>query len=183
MQEDTRLRKIIKNIQLLSVLLLVMVSGKTVAGGLFVDASYIASSVQIAEQEFKPTLLQVGIGWQFTDRFAVEISQASAEAEDNVATVTSEIETMSSVMFRYGSPVNSDVNVYVMGGYSDLDLKTTGNTFSSTENFSGNSWGVGFEERLSKKSNFRLHFDYLIHYNQDELKVESYQLGMRYVFN
>ena len=182
MREDMQLIKIIKAIPLSSILLLVMMSGKAVAGSLFVDASYVGSSVFIAEQEFKPTLLQVGIGWQFTDRFAMQISQASAESEDNVATVTSEIETMSSVMFRYGSPVNSDVNVYVMGGHADFDLKTTGNTLSSTENFSGTSWGVGFEERASKNSDFRLHFDYVVHYNQDELKVESYQLGMRYVF-
>jgi len=182
MQHNRRLIKIKKAIPFSFVLLLLLISGRSIAGGLFADVSYVGSSVLIAEQEFKPTLLQVGIGWQFTDRFAVQVSQASAESDDNVATVTSEIETMSSVMFRYGSPINGDVNVYVMGGHTDFDLKTTGNTLSSTENFAGSSWGVGFEERLSKNSDFRLHFDYVIHYNQDELKVESYQLGIRYVF-
>jgi len=174
---------IIKTFRLSLIIFLFAISGRSIAGGLFVDVAYTGASVLIADQEFKPTMVQMGIGWQFTDRFAVQVSQASAESEDNVATVTTEIETMSSLMFRYGSPVNSDVNVYVMAGYSDFDLLTTGSTFSSTDNFSGGSWGVGFEERLKKDSNFRLHFDYVIHYNQDELKVESYQLGMRYVFN
>jgi len=175
--------KKIKKFSPLSFLLFFFVlAGKSVAGGLFADVSYVGSSVLIADQEFKPTMLQLGLGWQFTDRFAVQVLQASSESEDNVGTVTSEIESMSSIMFRYGSPVNSNVNVYVMGGHADFDLKTTGNTLSSTENFSGSSWGVGFEERASKNSDFRLHFDYVVHYNQDELKVESYQLGMRYVF-
>jgi len=166
---------------LLFLLLFVSVSSAS-AGGLFVDAAYVGSNVQIAEQKFKPTLLQVGIGWQFTERFSIELMQASSESEDTVATVDAEIESMSSVMLRYGSPISGTVNVYMMIGHSDFDLAMTGVTVNSNENFAGTSWGFGFEERLSQGSDYRLHFDYISHYKEDELTVDSIQLGLRYVF-
>jgi len=168
--------------RLLLLLLCVASISSTQANGLFVDVGYVSSDVQIAEQKFKPTLLQVGIGWQFTDRFSIELTQASSESEDTVATVDAEIETMSSVMLRYGSPVSGTVNVYMMVGHSDFDLSMTGVTVDSNENFAGTSWGFGFEERLSQASDFRLHFDYISHYKEDELTVDSIQLGVRYVF-
>lgn len=173
----------IKTRRLIVVVLLLLCSSRAFASGLFADVSYVGSTVLIAEQEFNPTLLQLGIGWQFTNRFSIELMQASSESEDNVATVEADITTMSSVLLRYGSPVSGNVNVYMMAGYSDLNLTMSGVTVNSDENYAGTSWGFGFEERASTGSNFRLHFDYLIHYNQDELRVESYQLGMRYVFN
>lgn len=168
--------------QLLLLLLFVASISSAQAGGLFVDVAYVSSNVQIAEQKFKPTLLQVGIGWQFTERFSLELMQASSQSEDTVATVDAEIETMSSVMLRYGSPVSGTVNVYMMVGHSDFDLAMTGVTVNSNENFAGTSWGFGFEERLSQDSDYRLHFDYIAHYKEDELTVDSIQLGLRYVF-
>jgi len=170
-------------LQSLILSVLFIFSARATAGGLFVDVAYVGSNVQIAEQEFKPTLLQLGLGWQFTDRFSLELLQASAESEDSVASVDVEIESMSTVLLRYGSPVSGTVNVYVMLGHSDFDLATTASSFQSNENFAGTSWGFGFEERLSQGSDMRLHFDYIVHYGEDELEVDSFQLGLRYVFD
>lgn len=162
--------------------LLIFSTFNAVAGGLFLDASYMSSSITIAEQTFKPSLTQLGIGWQFTDRFAMELMQATKASDDSVATVTAEIKSMNSVQFRYGSPVSSDTNVYVMLGYSELELIMQGITLQSNDVFADTSWGAGFEERLIKDSNLRLHFDYTVHYSQDDLVINSVQLGLRYVF-
>lgn len=162
---------------------LLLATGKVVASGFSVDVAYVGSSVQIAEQDFNPKLLQLGIGWQFTERFSVELTQASAESEDSVATVDAEIENMSSVMLRYGSPVSSEVNVYMMLGHTELDLSMAGVTVQSNETFAGTSWGFGFEERLNQNSDMRLYFNYIVHYKQDELTVDSLQLGLRYAFD
>lgn len=153
------------------------------ASGLFADVAYVGTTVSIAKQEFKPTMLQLGVGWQFTDRFSVELMQGTSQSTDKVTTVEAEIPTMSTVLLRYGSPVSSTVNVYLMLGHSELNLTMDGVTVQSDENYAGTSWGFGFEERLSPGSNMRVHFDYVVHYNVDELEVESYQLGLRYVFD
>ena len=153
------------------------------ASGLFVDLSYVGTSISIADQEFQPALTQLGLGWQFTERFSVEVLQATSDSDDQVLTVTSEVESMSTVLLRYGSPVNSDVNAYVIAGYTELNLLMNGASLQTNENYSGNSWGFGFEERLSNDGGLRLRFDYINHYRQGELTVNSYQLGLRYVFD
>lgn len=168
--------------KMVPMMLLLCNSYQASATGLFADVAYVGSSVKIAEQEFKPTLLQLGIGWQFTDRFSVALYSAASQSSDMVTTVEADIPTMNSLIMRYGSPVSSTANVYVMLGHTDLNLTMQGVTVQSDENFAGTSWGFGFEERLNPGSNFRLHFDYIVHYNVDELEVESYQLGLRYAF-
>ncbi|MDH5517055.1 MAG: porin family protein [Gammaproteobacteria bacterium] len=152
------------------------------AGGFFVDASYLQANIAIAEQQFKPQLSQLGLGWQFTNRFSVEWSQAASAADDAVSTVSADIMSLSSVMLRYGSVVNSNVNTYVMLGYSELNLTMTGTSLQTDEVYTDLSLGLGFEETIFNKSGLRLHFDYLIHYDQAELTVSSVQLGLRYVF-
>lgn len=153
------------------------------AGGFFLDTSYMQSNVAIAEQEFKPTLSQFGLGWQFSNRFSVEFAQAISAGDDAVSTVTADIKSMSSVMLRYGSVINSEVNTYLMLGYSELNLSMNGSTVQTDEVYTDMSIGLGFEEKIFNKSGLRLHFDYLIHYDQAELYISSVQLGLRYVFD
>lgn len=153
------------------------------ATGIIVDVAYVETNILIADQKYKPSLLQSGIGWQFTDRFSITLSQATTDSDDTVLTVTADVASMSSVMLRYGSPVNSDVNVYVMAGYTELNLLMNGSTFQTDENYASNSWGFGFEERIMNDSDLRLHLDYINHYGEGELTVNSFQLGLRYVFD
>ncbi|MDH5391830.1 MAG: porin family protein [Gammaproteobacteria bacterium] len=163
---------------------IVMISAFNVhASGFFVDVSHLQSSVAIADQEFKPQLSQLGLGWQFTDRFSVEVSQAVSASDDAVSTVTAEVKTLSSVLLRYGSVINSNVNTYLMLGYSELNLIMTGTSIQADEQYSDLSLGLGFEEKIFNKSGLRLHFDYLVHYDQAELTISSVQLGLRYVFD
>ena len=153
------------------------------AGGFVLDTSYMQSNVAIADQEFKPTLYQLGLGWQFTNRFSVEFAQAVSAGDDAVSTVTADIKSMSSVLLRYGSVINSEVNTYLMLGYSELNLTMNGSTVQTDEVYTDMSLGLGFEEKIFNKSGLRLHFDYLVHYDQAELYISSVQLGLRYVFD
>ena len=110
----------------LSAISLLLTAFSLQAGGFFLDTSYMQSNVAIAEQEFNPTLSQFGLGWQFTERFSVELSQAVSAGDDAVSTVTADIASLSSVMLRYGSVINSEVNTYLILGYSELNLSMKG---------------------------------------------------------
>lgn len=129
-----------------------------------------------------PIVADLSLGYTI-DAHKFELVVMSGIKDDNLNQLFTDIPIASSLLYRYTVKLKNTLHLDLILGYSQVDIETSYvDVPGFTESFRGVSFGVGFEEALKSIPQLKFKIDFIQLYRGDQLKINSYNVGFRYVF-
>jgi len=112
-----------------------------------------------------------------------ELVLMSGIKDDNLNQLVTDIPMASSLLYRYTVTPKHSLHLDLILGYSQVDIETSYlDAPGFTETFQGVSFGIGLEEALKSIPQLKFKIDFIQLYHGDQLKINSFNVGFRYVF-
>lgn len=130
----------------------------------------------------KPLVADLRLGYEY-DIHKFELAIMSSLKDDNLNELVTDISSATSLLYRYDLNAGSSLSIDFILGYSQINIESSYvqvEPFSET--FEGISYGIGFEEAFKSIPKLKLKMDFIQLYRGNELKINTFSLGLRYVF-
>ena len=117
------------------------------------------------------------------DVHKIELVLMSGVKDDNLNQLVTDIPIASSILYRFTANPRNSLHIDLILGYSQIEIESSYvdvPKFSGT--FRGVSWGAGLEEALESIPQLKLKADFIQLYRGDGLKINSFNVGVRYEF-
>lgn len=129
-----------------------------------------------------PILADLNIGYEMGVH-KVELQLKTSMRDDNLNQLTTDVPLVSSLLYRYIANPRDSLKLDLILGYSMVDIRSSYvDVPSFTESFNGVSFGIGLEESPKSIPQLRFKFDFVQLYRGDQLRLNTFNLGARYVF-
>jgi len=130
----------------------------------------------------KPRVVDFRLGYE-VDVHQFEIAVMSSISDDQLNQLTVDVPLVTSLFYRYVPYKNGGVQTHFILGYSQIDVDSSYPTVpDDSEQFTGVSYGIGFEEAFTSLPALKMKLDLMQLYRGDQLNVNLISLGVRYVF-
>ncbi|VAW57257.1 hypothetical protein MNBD_GAMMA07-1354 [hydrothermal vent metagenome] len=130
----------------------------------------------------KPFVADFRIGYEF-DVHQFEVAIMSSVKDDSLNSLTVDVPLVSSVFYRYSPYQAGSIKTHLILGYSQVDVDSTfPSAPDASEQFTGGSYGIGFEESFNSIRNLKIKVELMQLYRGDQLNINLFSLGLRYVF-
>lgn len=151
------------------------------AEGIFVEAALTYAGLEIAGEEFNPSLARIQAGWYWEDGLAVVGQAAGSIDQDAGLGFEAGIDSLASAFLRFESPELGGFRLAILGGYSQtrVALERGAGRPTESETFTSPALGLVAAQRLGQ-SPWSLTADYIRHYNREQVDVRTFSLGLRY---
>ena len=160
----------------------------TVLGSPIVDAgTYMglgASFINIKSDtgSTSPITADISLGYAM-DVHKLELVVLSGIRDDSLNQLVTDIPIASSILYRLTANPRNSLHIELILGYSQVEIESSYvDVPKFTETFSGVSWGAGLEEALESIPQLKLRADFIQLYRGDRLKINSFNVGIRYEF-
>jgi len=115
----------------------------------------------------KPFVADFRIGYEF-DVHQFEVAIMSSVKDDSLNSLTVDV---------------GSIKTHLILGYSQVDVDSTfPSAPDASEQFTGGSYGIGFEESFNSIRNLKIKVELMQLYRGDQLNINLFSLGLRYVF-
>lgn len=129
-----------------------------------------------------PIMADLSLGYE-KDVHKVELMLKTSVKDDSLNQLTTDVPAASSLLYRFTVNPKRSLHIDLILGYSKVDIKSSYvDVPEFTESFSGISFGFGLEEALKSIPRLKFKFDFIQMYRGDRLKLNTFNLGLRYVF-
>jgi hypothetical protein len=129
-----------------------------------------------------PVTANISLGYAM-DPHKLELAVMSSIKEDNLNQLVTDIPIAGSLLYRYSVKLQKTLRLDLILGYSQVDIEASYvDVPSFTESYRGPSFGIGFEEALKSIPQLKFKMDFIQLYRGDQLKINSFNIGFRYVF-
>lgn len=130
-----------------------------------------------------PPLAGLRLGRAIDLQHHFELALMRSVREDEVNQLDVEVPSVVSLLWRYTPEQESTLKVQGILGVSDVEVDADyAGLASSSEHYTGVSYGVGFEEYFKSVPGLRVSADLVQFYRGDELDIYSVSLGLAYDF-
>jgi len=172
--------KLIKRIIAISVVFWVM---PAVASDVYMNIAGAQTIIDTDAGKAKPFIGEMKLGYEFTPNFAIEVQYGAGTDKDKLDSQEYEVNSLGAAFLRFSSSGSfSDVRLYLLLGYSQIDMQVTTGGVAVSDTYEGFSYGVGAEEFLKSVPNLAFVAEYVRYYDRDELNIDAITLGVRYKF-
>ncbi|WP_462158671.1 outer membrane beta-barrel protein [Pseudoalteromonas sp. GB56] len=161
---------------------LCLFSGELAANEYYVGVDHAQLRTDFAGVEAKPTALIIKAGAELYNRTYLEVQTDISQSEDELLGVSIDASSAQSALIRFRTPQFGSFSYDLAFGYAKTELNFTGNAevYDGKEKFTGFAWGGRLNYELPY--NLRLNADYLSRYNKDNLKIDTWSVGLSYYF-
>lgn len=130
----------------------------------------------------KPVTADVSLGYAL-QAHKFEVVVRSSIKDDNLNQLVTDVPITGSLLYRYTLNPNNSLHLDLILGYSQVDVEASYiDVPSFTESYRGVSYGIGLEEALKSIPQLKFKIDFIQLYRGDQLKINAYNVGFRYVF-
>ncbi|PCI41139.1 MAG: hypothetical protein COB51_14265 [Moraxellaceae bacterium] len=147
-----------------------------------VGANY--TQLLIGDAEFNPTVIRLRGGVFVLNNIALELQLGKGiDSDSPFDSLDIEIDQLQAFYARFQSPTQRGFRIYFQGGYARTELLQSDHSDDEINNsFSGISYGFGFEDQFKYYKPLYFYFEANQLFN-DEIDINSANLGIRYTFN
>ncbi|WP_455201466.1 porin family protein [Kaarinaea lacus] len=156
----------------------------TFASDFYASMAAAVNRIDIADDEVKPFVGTLKLGYEFADNFALEIQYGMGMDDDeNSLDQKIKVDSQGAAFLRIGSgSAYNNVRLYLLAGYSQTELSVDGENPTDDDKYDGFAWGVGAEEFLQSIRKLAFVAEYYRYYNRNEVTIDAISLGFRYKF-
>ncbi len=163
-------------------LFLILLNSSVVNAGTYVGLATSFINIKTSTGTTNPIAANISLGYA-RDVHKIELVVLSGISDDNLNQLVTDIPIASSILYRFTANPRHALHINLILGYSQVEIKSSYvdvPTFSET--FHGVSWGIGIEETLKSIPQLALKADFIQLYRGDKLKINSFNIGIRYEF-
>lgn len=153
-------------------------------GDYYVGVAGGYTQLLIKDAEFNPTLIRLRGGVFVQNNIALELQLGKGiDSDSPFDSLDIEIDQLLAFYARFQSPTQRGFRIYVQGGYARTELLQSDHNGDEINNsFSGFSYGFGLEDQFKYFKPLYFYFEANQLFN-DEIDINSANLGVRYTFN
>jgi opacity protein-like surface antigen len=150
--------------------------------GPYLGAAIMEGTLEIdgVSGDANPTALFIRGGYQFNPYIAAEARLGTGLDSDKFHDIKTEIEDFIGVYAKAGLPTTIGLYPYVALGYTKGELKASGRGFSSKDDESDVSLGIGVDYAFDR--NFSIGLEYMKYIDTSDYEVSGLSLGANYRF-
>jgi len=168
-------------IRLKQLLFLLVLSTSTEAGT-YVGLSTSFINIGTSTGSTRPIMAAISLGYAM-DVHKLELAIMSSISDDKLHQLVTDIPVASSLLYRFTANPRHSLHIDFILGYSQVEIESSYvDVPPFSETFRGVSWGVGLEESLESIPQLKLRADFIQLYRGDRLKINSFNVGVRYEF-
>jgi len=129
-----------------------------------------------------PVLAGLNLGYEMK-RHKLEVVAMSSISDDDLNQLITDVPLVSSLLYRFTATPKSSLHLDLLLGYSQVKVTSSYLQGPETsETFAGVSYGIGLEEALTSIPNLKFKMDFMQLYRGDQLKINAFNIGVRYAF-
>lgn len=159
-------------------------------GVFHVSGQAVYTQVKSSGETFSPTLLQLKADIEFTDSLmdgvGIQGMVAIPMSDDKLNDMTLKISQQSGIYLTLTNPDTEpeDIKVSILLGYASTKIETQLPALNAKnkDTFSEFSYGFTLQNQIVEGHAFYLTFDYLRYYNDVNLSIDGFGLGVTYAF-
>ena len=153
-----------------------------VQAGAYMGLATSLINIRTDDGSTSPILADISLGYAL-DVHKLELVVMSGVRDDNLNQLVTDVPAAGSILYRFTTTPRSTLHLDLILGYSQVEVEYSYvQRPSSTEKFSGVSYGIGLEEALKSIPQLKFKLDFIQLYRGDQLKINSFNLGFRYEF-
>lgn len=163
---------------------LLATSGAAFANETYIGIDYFHTTLDIAEEESKPKMLNLRLGTELTDKVFLEGQYMVSSQDDDLFRLNMDFDKSYATFLRFESLSKSDLITEVSLGYASTDIKTVGpdGSYSGIDNVAGFAWGIALNQKIKWVDGLKLRLGYQSLYDKDDIKIDGVTFGFTYSF-
>lgn len=163
-------------------LILIIFGSSAAAAGTYMGLSTSLIKIKTNDGTTNPVLADISLGYA-KDEHKLELVLMSSISDDNLNQLVTDIPFASSLLYRFTATPRSTLHLDLILGYSQVGIEYSYIQLpTSSEKFSGISYGFGLEEALESIPQLKFRVDFIQLYRGDQLRINSFNAGARYEF-
>lgn len=134
------------------------------------------------EGKFNPYVGKFKAGLYVRKQIALELQYAMKGSDDDSGSHL-ELKNLYGGYLRLDSEVHNRVRIFLLGGYSKINLGITGPQ-STVDDSKGDgfSWGIGIEDQVVRLRSTYFTVEYMKYYKKDGFNISGISAGFRVLF-
>jgi opacity protein-like surface antigen len=173
---------IIKNKLNYLFLLLLVSAPSVVAAGVYAGLATSFLNIKTNAGSTTPMTADISLGYSH-EVHHIELVVMSGIKDDNLNQLVTDVPVATSLLYRFTANPRNSLHINLILGYSQVEIESSYvDVPKFSETFSGVSWGVGLEEALESIPQLIVKADFIQLYRGDDLKINSFNVGIRYEF-
>jgi len=163
-------------------LFLTVLGSPVVDAGIYVGLATSFINIKSDTGSTSPITADISLGYAM-HAHKLELVVMSGIRDDNLNQLVTDIPIASSILYRFTANPRNSLHIDLILGYSQVEVESSYvDVPDFSETFRGVSWGVGLEEALKSIPQLKLKADFIQLYRGDLLKINSFNVGIRYEF-
>lgn len=123
------------------------------------------------------------LGYSLPPLHQFELVYMTSRSDDNLNQLTTEVNSVSSIFYRYLLDPTTHLKMHLILGASDIEINTAYQGGAvTTSDFSGFSYGVSFKEALQSIPRLSISFEWIKLYHGEDMDINTMNLGFIYEF-
>ena len=168
--------------QYFNYLSLIVLFSSPLNADVYVEFSAGAIDIDTTSETTRPLLIDVRVGYAITVH-QLELAVMSSVKDGSLNQLSVDVPSVVSLFYHYLPDVGSSIKLHLIVGASQVKVDSTyAGIASSSDSFTGLSYGIGFEESFKSMRQLKVSFDWIQLYSGDRLDIRSTSLGLHYVF-
>lgn len=152
------------------------------SAGLYLGVAPTQFSIKASGGRTAPLAAGLSVGYEI-DEHRIELGAMTGSKDDTLNQLSVEVVQVASLLYRYNSAPTNDFNIDIILGYSQVEIESDYPSVATvTDSLDGFSYGLGFEESFDNMRQLKLRAEYLQLYRSEDLTINTFTLGLRYVF-
>lgn len=154
----------------------------TVNAGIYAGLATSFINIKTNTGSTSPITADLSLGYTH-DVHNIGLVVMSGIKDDNLNQLVTDIPVATSLLYRFTANPRSSLHINLILGYSQIEIESSYvDVPKFSETFRGISWGVGLEEALKSIPQLTIKADFIQLYRGDDLKINSFNVGIRYEF-
>ena len=148
----------------------------------FIELSPAQVNIDTPSAKTRPFVADFRLGYtRFNQQF--ELAFMTNIKDDNENQLSVEVPSVFSFFYHYLPNPNTSLKYHFIIGASYIEVDSSyPQVLSTSDNFYGVSYGIGFEESFKSAPHIKMSFDWIQLYRGEELNINATSLGIHYEF-